>query len=120
MSDQQPQDDSPSGHPGPPSPTAGNGRGARGRFAPGNKIAKGNPHAVKVAKLRTAALAAVKPADVRAVVRKLVELALAGDVAAAREVLQRCLGPAEATDVMAELAELRTAVDSLLSEREMK
>ena len=110
----------PNDSPAPPSTTAGNGRQAAGRFGPGNRFAKGNPHAVKVAKLRTAALNAVKPKELAGVIRKLLELALAGDVAAAREVLQRCLGPAEATDVMAELAELRADVDSILNERKMK
>jgi hypothetical protein len=103
-----------------PSTTEGNGRGPRGRFAPGNAFAKGNPHAAKVAKLRTAALNAVKPKELAAVVRKLLELALAGDVAAAREVLSRCLGPAEAVDVLAELSELRADVDLLLDKRQSK
>ena len=100
-----------------PSTSGGNGRQAGGRFGPGNRFSKGNPHAAKVAKLRSAALAAVTQKDLRGIVRKLCDLALAGDVAAAREVLQRCLGPAEAIDVMAELAELRAAVDSLLEAR---
>ena len=89
-----------------PSTNGSNGRGARGRFAPGNPGGPGNPHAARVAKLRSAALAAVTQKDLRAVVRKLLELAKGGDVAAAREILQRCLGPAEATDVLARLEAL--------------
>jgi hypothetical protein len=36
----------------PSSTTASNGRGQRGRFAPGNRAAKGNPHARRVARFR--------------------------------------------------------------------
>lgn len=93
-----------------PSTTGGNGRGPRGRFGPGNKIAKGNPHAVRVAKLRTAALSAIKPKELAAVIRKLLELALAGDVAAAREVFQRTLGPAVELDLLERLEALEQTI----------
>jgi len=99
---------------GSPSTTEGNGRGARGRFAAGNRFAVGNPHAAKVAKLRSAALAAVSAKDLRGIIRRLVADALAGDVAASREVLSRVLGPYEATDALRELAALREIVNDLL------
>ena len=95
-----------------PLPTVVDGRGPRGRFAPGNGFAKGNPHAARVARLRSAALAAVKPSELRAVIRKLLELALAGDVAAAREVLQRTLGPPLEVDILARIEELEAVVNS--------
>jgi hypothetical protein len=41
--------------------------------------------------------------------RKLVKLALAGDVAAAREVLQRTLGPAVELDLLERLEALEAA-----------
>jgi hypothetical protein len=72
-----------------------NGRDFAGRFLPGNTFGGGNPHAAAVAKLRAAALAAVSTEDIHAIFRKLVELALAGDVAAAREVFARTLGPVQ-------------------------
>jgi hypothetical protein len=72
-----------------------NGRDTAGRFLPGNTYGGGNPHAAAVAKLRAAALAAVTTEDIHAIFRKLVDLALAGDVAAAREVLARTLGPVQ-------------------------
>jgi hypothetical protein len=56
-----------------PSPNGSNGRGAGGRFAKGNVGGPGNPHAQKVAQLRSALLRAVSSGDLRAVVKKLVE-----------------------------------------------
>jgi hypothetical protein len=76
-----------------PSTTAGNGRGEGGRFGPGNKYARGNPHGRRVARLRAELLRAVTPADLRDVAMALLERAKAGDVAAAKELLQRLLGP---------------------------
>lgn len=70
------------------------GRGAGGRFARGNRHGKGNPHAKQHAQLREILLAAVTPDDVRAVVRGLVEQAKAGNVPAARELLDRVVGRA--------------------------
>lgn len=79
-----------------PSPTEDNGgRGASGRFAAGNSFARGNPHHVQVAKLRSALLKAVGEDDLTAIVRTLVVKARQGDVMAAREVLDRCLGKAK-------------------------
>jgi hypothetical protein len=73
------------------SPT-GNGRTALGRFAKGNAGGPGNPHAKRVTALREALLAAVTDADIKAVARALVARAKAGEVAAARELLDRVLG----------------------------
>ncbi|MCP3996254.1 MAG: hypothetical protein GY722_14515 [bacterium] len=82
-----------------------NGRDATGRFVPGNKVAAGRsmPHARRVARLRAELLRAVRPEDIRAVVEALVREAKQGNVQAARELLQRALGPAEAIDVAARL-----------------
>jgi len=77
-----------------PSTIAPNGRDHRGKFAPGNPGGPGNPHVRKVAKLRRAMLAAVSTDDIKAVVAKLVEKALDGDVVAIRELLDRCIGKA--------------------------
>ncbi len=78
----------------PPSPNAGNGRDGRGRFAKGNCGGPGNPHARHVGQLRSALLAAVTREDIEAVVRKLIELAKSGNIQAATEILDRCLGRA--------------------------
>ena len=83
-----------------------NGRGTNGQFLPGNPGGPGSPHVKKVAALRAAMFKAVHVADLRAVIRKLVELAKAGDVQAAKVVLERLLGPAVPIDYEERLAEL--------------
>jgi hypothetical protein len=93
-----------------PSTTEPNGRGGNGRFTPGNKHARGNPHAKRVARLRSALLKAVSPADLREVVVALLSAAKAGDVAAARELLQRLLGPPEAADLIQRMDELEQRI----------
>jgi hypothetical protein len=77
----------------------GAARGPDGRFAKGNPGGPGNPFARQVAALRQAALAAITPADVRAIIAKMGELALVGDVQAAKLVLAYAIGkPAGAAD----------------------
>ena len=82
-------------------------RNEGGRFGPGNK---GGPGAGSLARkataLRAALLDAVSPEDIKAIAEKLVEDAKEGSVAAARELLDRCLGKAEATDLALRIAEL--------------
>lgn len=70
-------------------------RDPRGRFTRGNKAGKGNPHLARLADAQAEMRAAVRPGDVEAVLRKLHELALAGDTHAARIYLDRVLGRAE-------------------------
>ena len=96
-----------------PTPNGPNGRDEHGRFAPGNVGGPGNPHAKQVGKLRSAMLAAVSDKEMKAVVKKLVELAKSGNVPAAREVLDRCLGRPVEADLLERLAEL----EELLSQR---
>ena len=96
-----------------PTPNGPNGRDERGRFAPGNVGGPGNPHAKQVGKLRSAMLAAVSDQEMKAVVKKLVELAKGGNVPAAREVLDRCLGRPVEADLLERLEEL----EELLSQR---
>ena len=75
-----------------PSANGGNGRDSAGRFAKGNSGGPGNPYAARVARLRSAMLDAVTDEDFTAIVRKLVELAKGGDMAAIREVMTRTVG----------------------------
>ena len=82
-----------------PSTNGPNGRDARGRFVRGNQGGPGNPHARKVAQLRSALLKAVKLTDLRAIVKALVSQAKQGDVAAAKLLLERLLGPPIAVDI---------------------
>ena len=71
----------------------GDERDPKGRFLPGNSGGPGNPHALKTARLRAAMMRAVSPGDLVAVVKTLVQLAKGGDVAAAKLLLDRVLGP---------------------------
>ena len=77
-----------------PSPNGDNGRRPDGRFARGNAGGPGNPHARQSALLRAALMDAVTPADVREIIEALIVRAKEGDIAAAREVLDRTLGKA--------------------------
>ena len=91
-----------------PSQNGLNGRDEKGRFAPGNPGGPGNPHARKVGKLRSAMLNAVTEAELTAVIKKLVDLAKSGNVPAAKEVLDRCLGRPVEADLLERLDELET------------
>ena len=93
-----------------PSTTGPNGRGPRGRFGPGNRSGRGNPHSRRVALLRTALLRAVTPEDLRDVAIALLAQAKAGDVAAARELMQRLLGPPVELDLIERIESLERGV----------
>jgi hypothetical protein len=73
-------------------------QGANGRFLPGNRAAAGNPFHRAVAARRKALLDAVTDEDIAAVARKLRDLALAGDVAAAKVLLVYVVGKPTAAD----------------------
>ncbi len=93
-----------------PSPNGANGRGATGRFLPGNGGGPGNPYAKRVAALRAAMLDAISEGDTQAILRRLVELAKAGNVQAAKEVLDRCLGRTLEADLIERLEQLEEAL----------
>ena len=78
-----------------PSPNGTNGRDASGGFVKGWRGGPGNPHARHVAAIRSVLMSAVSDDDLRAILFTLVEKAKAGDVMAAREVLDRLLGKAK-------------------------
>lgn len=82
-------------------------RDAAGRFTAGNPGGPGNPSAAKVAKFRAALLAAVTEDDITAIVAKLVQLAKAGDIDAARLILDRLMGK----PIQPSLVELNGAAD---------
>ncbi len=63
-----------------PSTTEGDGLDKRGRFAPGNKIAVGNPFGRRVARLRATLVEAVTEDDMRQLATKLLGMAKAGDL----------------------------------------
>jgi hypothetical protein len=74
----------------------GIGRDARSnRFLPGNRFGRGNPLAGHAAKIRAELLKAMKPADVREIIRKLILMAKTGDLAAIKELFDRTIGKAQ-------------------------
>ena len=83
-----------------PSTNGSNGnRESNGRFAKGNPGGPGNPHARKVARLRSLILESVTEDDLRAIVAVLVKRAREGDLAAIRELFNRLIGsPADVVD----------------------
>lgn len=72
--------------------TNGTGRTAGGQFAKGNAGGPGNPYARRVVRLRSLMLEAVSEDDLREIIAALVVRAKSGDLAAAREVLNRLAG----------------------------
>lgn len=92
----------------PPSPTESNGRSSMGRFAPGNRFAKGNPYAAKVAAWRRALTSTVTAGDMKDVIRKLLESAKVGESWAVRELLDRTLGKPIEPDILQRLEQLET------------
>jgi hypothetical protein len=92
------------------SETVSAARGTRGRFAQGNTGGPGNPFAKAVGQLRSALMTAVTKADIEAIIAGMVKEAKAGNVAAAREVLDRCLGKPVEADLLVRLEELEAAV----------
>jgi len=76
-------------------------------------LCPGNPHAATVAKLRAAILAAVTPEDIDAIIRALVHRAKGGDMAAAKELLDRAVGKPTDAGIAERLDELEALANSL-------
>ena len=70
------------------------GKDAKGKFLPGHKFSKGNPHARKVNQLRAALMKTVTKQDMVEVITALIASAKTGYVPAIRELLDRCFGKA--------------------------
>jgi hypothetical protein len=77
-------------YPAKPAPLPG--RDSNGRFTAGNSGGPGNPFARQVAGLRRALLDALTPDDFHAIAQKLLKLALAGNVQAAKLLLAYTVG----------------------------
>ena len=60
------------------------GRTADGRFAPGNSVRRQQTRAARMRELRHALAEAATPEDLREVLRTLRDLAVAGDIRAAK------------------------------------
>lgn len=83
-------------------PHSKGGKGDRddaGRFLPGHRQGgPGNPHVRRLARWQAALRRAVTPARLEAVLRKLLEMAEAGDKAAIRILLDRTIAPADTVE----------------------
>ena len=100
-----------------PSTNGSNGRSIGGRFAKVNAGGPGNPHARRAARLRSALFKAVTPNDLRDVIQALLSSAKGGDISAAKELMQRLLGPPEAIDLLERLAALEAQIEQAASNK---
>ena len=73
-----------------------NGKDAKGRFAVGNKLGRGNPRLRRLHAIRATIIHAMTHERIMAVIDSLYDQAVAGDVIAARELLDRTIGKPEA------------------------
>jgi hypothetical protein len=84
-----------------------------GRFVQGNRAGRGNPLARRANQLRVALYRECSADDLAAVIRRLIDKAKGGDVAASKVLLERLLGPPIALDVATRIERLEV----LLQER---
>jgi len=94
-----------------PIPTGANGKDARGRFVSGNRYARGNPLASKAQELRVALLGSVSTTELKLVIKRLVTEAKAGDIAAAKVLLDRLLGPPVAVDLLERIEQIEATLE---------
>ncbi|GAB4127846.1 MAG: hypothetical protein Kow0040_01870 [Thermogutta sp.] len=86
-------------------------RDNRGRFVPGGPGGPGRPKKrYSAVELRKAVLQAITPEELASIVRVLFSRAMEGDVAAAREVLNRILGPPVEVDLLERIEQLERAI----------
>jgi hypothetical protein len=97
-----------------PSTHGGDGRRPDGKFAQGNRLGRGNPLAGRAARIRAVLLRELTPTAARKIARELIRKAESGDLAAAREILDRTIGKASET----ELRERIDALEALIGERQ--
>ena len=98
----------------------GEGFDSNGYFAKGNKHGKGNPFVKRVSEFRKAYLNAVSAEEIAQLAQVMMKKALKGDMIAARELLSRCLGKAEAIDTIMEVERLSKQVQQLIEAREKR
>lgn len=94
------------------------GRTPKGKFAEGNKLGRGNPHLVRIREYNDAIRYAIKTGDIREVMVKLLTMAKRGDLAAAKLVLDRTLGRANAAPIVVDGADL--GIDALATSSDVK
>jgi len=107
-----------SDQPESPSTHGINGQDARGRFAPGNRLGKGNPLAGRAAKIRAVLLRKLTPKDAAAIADKLIADAKAGDLAAIKELFDRTIGRPAQLEMIEEVQALRELIEREISKGE--
>jgi len=90
----------------PPSTHGSNGKDARGRFAPGNRLGRGNPLAGRAAKIRAMLLRKLTPKTAGEIADRLIADAKAGDLASIRELLDRTIGRPAASELLERIEKL--------------
>jgi len=88
-------------------------RDTHGRFVRGNPGGPGNPHAGRVSQLRAAIIEAVDADDIRAIITRITQQAREGDLAAARELLDRTIGRPSQADLLARIEALEVAAERM-------
>ncbi len=84
-----------------PLPDGSNGQDSKGRFAPGNKLGKGNPYNKRAQELRTLFVAELSDDRMKKIAVKVIRMAIKGDMEAIREVFLRVFGkPANPEQVL--------------------
>jgi hypothetical protein len=95
-------------------PDTGKGKFRKGHTRPG----PGNPHAKASNRFKAAIMGAVTEEDVQEVIRTLVREARAGNVQAARELLDRLIGkPETGTDLADKVEVLEAILTKVLAQR---
>lgn len=78
-------------------PSTNGKRKTNGQFDAGNKYGTGNPHAAKVAQLRSALIEHITPDDLKEIITALLTQAKAGDIASCKLLLPYLIGAAPAS-----------------------
>jgi hypothetical protein len=85
-------------------------RASNGRFAPGNRLGRGNPYNKRACELRAALFRAVDDASMEEAAGAVLEKAKNGNVVAFREICDRTIGRAVASDILDRLAVIEAEV----------
>lgn len=86
-------------------------RDENGRFVKGNSGGPGNPFAARIGRLRSVLIDAVTEEDMRETIRAVVEAARGGDLAAAKLLFDRVLGPPVEADLIERIEKIEEALD---------
>jgi len=101
------------------SETAKNGRGANGKFAPGNRIALGNSAPRKAARFRELLFRTVGTDAFVRIVQRLIKEAIRGQPWAVKLFLNYLLGDPVPIDIMSDLEEMKQRIDAFQKSRQL-